>query len=59
MTYRWRGPQPARDEEQIANAPDDLFALPPVSETPAATVRSKWAATLPDPTNEAALIWED
>ena len=41
---RWRGPQPTPGEEQIANAPDDLFPLAPVSEAPAGQVRADWAA---------------
>jgi hypothetical protein len=53
--YRWRGPQPARCEEQIANAPDDLFALEPVSEAAAVTTRSNWAAVLP---SSIPFIWE-
>jgi hypothetical protein len=47
MRYRWRGPQPAEDEEQIANAPDGLFPLAPVSETPAENTRSNWSAVMP------------
>jgi hypothetical protein len=53
--YRWRGPQPVRCEEQIANAPDDLFALEPVSEAAAVTTRSNWAAVLP---SSIPFIWE-
>jgi hypothetical protein len=53
--FRWRGPQPARCEEQIANAPDDLFALEPVSEAAATETRSNWAAVLP---SSVPFIWE-
>lgn len=53
--FRWRGPQPARCEEQIANAPDDLFALEPVSEAAAVETRSNWAAVLP---SSIPFIWE-
>ena len=53
--YRWRGPQPARCEEQIANAPDDLFALSPASGAAAATTTANWAATLP---SSVPFIWE-
>jgi hypothetical protein len=53
--YRWRGPQPARCEEQIANAPDDLFELAPVSDAAAETTRSNWAAVLP---SSIPFIWE-
>lgn len=35
-------------EEQIANAPDWLFPLAPVSEAPAQQVRSEWSAVLSD-----------
>lgn len=56
MFRRWRGwVDPC--EEQIANAPDDLFDLSPVSEAPAEQTRSNWAALLPDQT--VPLIWED
>ncbi len=54
--YRWRGPQPAQDEEQIANAPDTLFALVPVSGAAAAQTRMNWVATLPG--QPVPLIWE-
>lgn len=54
--YRWRGPQPSRcDEEQIANAPDDLFALEPVSEAAAVQTRINWAAVLP---SSIPFTWE-
>ncbi len=53
--YRWRGPQPARCEEQIANAPDDLFELSPVSEAAAQETRTSWAAVLP---SSIPFIWE-
>lgn len=55
--YRWRGPQPRPDEEQIANAPDGLFALAPVSDAAAAQTRTNWAALLPG--QEIPLIGED
>lgn len=53
--FRWRGPQPARCEEQIANAPDDLFALPPVSEAAAEQTRTNWAAVVP---SSIPFAWE-
>lgn len=56
MRVRWRGPKPAKCEEQIANAPDDFAALTPVSEAPAEQTRQNWAATVPD--QDAPLIWE-
>lgn len=34
-------------EEQIANAPDDLFPLAPASEAPAAATLANWSALLP------------
>ena len=43
-------------EEQIANAPDDLFDLAPVSDAPAVTTNANWAALLPNQT--VPLIWE-
>ncbi len=56
--YRWwRGPQPRRDEEQVANARDRLFPLAPVSAAPAALTRTNWSALLPGQT--VPLIWED
>lgn len=55
MRYRWRGPQPAKCEEQIANAPDGSVDLSPASDSPAETVRSAWAAVLP---SEVPFIWE-
>ncbi|HET7386854.1 MAG TPA: hypothetical protein VFJ19_09365 [Nocardioidaceae bacterium] len=42
--YRWRGPQPACAEEQIANAPDDYAALTPASTAPADRQKANWAA---------------
>lgn len=53
--FRWRGPQPARNEEQIANAPDNLFALEPVSEAAAEETRNNWAAVLP---SSIPFTWE-
>ncbi len=53
--YRWRGPEPARCEERIANAPDTLFALAPVSETAADLTRTNWAAVLP---SSIPFVWE-
>lgn len=53
--FRWRGPQPGRDEEQIANAPDDLFDLAPVSEAAAQQTRTNWAAVLP---SSIPVAWE-
>ena len=53
--FRWRGPQPARCEEQIANAPDDLFELAPVSEAAADQTRTNWAAVLP---SSIPFTWE-
>lgn len=53
--FRWRGPQPGRCEEQIANAPDDLFDLSPASGAAASTTRTNWAAVLPSST---PFIWE-
>lgn len=44
MAYRADKRHP--DEEQIANAPDWLFALAPVSEAPARQVRLDWSAVL-------------
>lgn len=55
--YRWSGPQPARCEEQIANAPDGLFAFAPASGAPAEGTRSNWSALLPG--QAIPLIWED
>ena len=48
--FRWRGPQSGRCEEQIANAPDDLFDLSPASGAAASTTRTNWAAVLPSST---------
>ncbi len=53
--FRWRGPQPARCEEQIANAPDSLFDLAPVSEAAAELTRNDWAAVLP---SSIPFAWE-
>lgn len=53
--FRWRGPQPTPGEEKIANAPDTLFAFPPVSEAAAAATRANWAATLP---SSVPFVWE-
>ncbi len=53
--FRWRGPQPAQGEEQIANAPDSLFAFTPVSDAAAAQVRTNWEATLP---SSVPFVWE-
>jgi hypothetical protein len=47
MRYRWRGPQPTEGEEQIANAPDGLFPLAPVSDAPAEQTRTNWLAVMP------------
>jgi hypothetical protein len=53
--FNWRGPQPARCEEQIANAPDALFALSPASEAAADQTRTNWAAVLP---SSIPFTWE-
>ena len=53
--YRWRGPQPAPCEEQIANAPDWAFDLSPVSTAAAETTEANWAAVLP---SSIPFIWE-
>ncbi len=53
--YRWRGPQPAGCEEQIANAPDTLFAPAPVNGVAAAQTNTNWAASLP---STIPFIWE-
>lgn len=53
--YRWQGPQPAQCEEQIANAPDTLFALAPAGGAAAVQTRSNWAAVLP---STIPFIWE-
>lgn len=45
--YAWRGPQPACDEEQIANAPDTFAALTPASTAAATQTNANWAAALP------------
>jgi len=55
MAIVWRG-RLRTNEEQIANAPDRLFRLAPVSEAPAAQTRSNWSALLPGQT--VPLIWE-
>lgn len=54
--YNWRGPQPTPCEEQIANAPDDLFALDPASDAAALITTENWAATLP---SDIPFIWEN
>lgn len=53
--FRWRGPQPAPCEEQIANAPDTTFDLSPVSTAAATQTTANWAATLP---SDIPFIWE-
>ena len=53
--YRWQGPQPAGCEEQIANAPDNLFDLAPVSGAAAEGTRTNWAAVLP---SSIPFAWE-
>lgn len=52
---RWRGRALTR-EEQVVNARDSFVNLAPVSEAPAAAVRSAWSATLPG--QNVPLIWE-
>jgi len=52
---RWRG-RALTSEEQVANACDSFVDLTPVSEVPAAEVRSAWSALLPG--QEVPLIWE-
>ncbi len=52
---RWRG-RGLNREEQVVNARDSFVNLTPVSEAPAAAVRSAWSATLPG--QPVPLIWE-
>lgn len=45
MTLRWRG-RDLTPKEQVANAKDSFVDLTPVSEAPAAAVKTAWAALL-------------
>jgi hypothetical protein len=53
---RWTGPQPSRDEEQVANAYDSFVDLEPVSDARANATRDNWSAVLPG--QDVPLIWE-
>lgn len=46
MTLRWRGRDPYKKPDQVANACDDFVDLTPVSEAPAEQTRSNWSALL-------------